>query len=220
MPKHKQRTRRITVTGEGPNGEDLVRIIDNETDQILKEEIIPPELTGRINLGEGEGPAIVAPKRLLSAQEMLSLAIRERQENLGNKIREFALIIQDRCRDVILDGKLKYQLSLDDPQLPSGEVISGAIKELRGLGYKAKQIPDPQNGSLDIYVSWPTKIKTKKASSNHPSPPTPEPEKLKTKKSRVVKKNLGEPDPDGEVFKIGAPVEGVKYPGKPRKVRR
>jgi len=162
------------LAGEGPNGEDIVQTIDRRNGNVVKEELRRPRDPKPSSsepdddtLSESEStPA--RPTRLLSAQEMLYLAVKEREETFGRRVNELAGAIQSQIKNHILDGKTEYIVT-DSP----GEVIKGTIKELRGLGYKLKQTPQPDTGGSKIVISWPTKLKAQPKPAPVPAPPLP-----------------------------------------------
>ncbi len=175
MKKPESRIGINVLAGEGPNGEDVVQTIDKRTGDVIKEELRrprePKNSAPEIDPDTGEPTETDTPPRptrLLTAQEMLYLAVKEREETFGRRVNELAGAIQEKIKSVILAGKTDYSIT-DYP----GEVVKGAIKELRGLGYKLKQIPQPETSGTLIVISWPTKLKARPAPASVPAPPVP-----------------------------------------------
>ncbi len=184
------------IAGGGPNGEDLERTIDRETERVLQEIVLQDYDTTGSNSGsalEATAPIVAAaPAALISASEMLRLALREREATFGKLVHELLEEIMTGCKSVILDGVYNHSIPL--MQGISSEVVKQAVRELKGLGYKVKVVPDP--GSLaTLTVKWP--VKEDKAAK-----------KLK-KASRVVKEPVQEvatPPTEDAAPKASAPV--------------
>lgn len=204
MKKPSQRLKTEIDTGGGPNGEDIIRLIDTATGNVVKEEMRKSEeqpLTNRDESTSTTSEVSASSERLISAQEMLQLAIKEREETFGRRVKEIINHILQECKEVILNGKLTYQLD----NTVSLEVGNGVVKELKRLGYKVQKQAEPGEHEPTIFltVGWPTKLtkatKIKKAVVIEE--PTP------TKKSRKRKvKATGTEVPEDDT-----PTEGILF---------
>lgn len=157
-PNNLGRIYKKIFTGEGPNGEDVERTFDRETETLLKE-VILQEYDTR---GSFSGSAISAEvieeqpsaKKVISAAEMLKLAIKEKEQTFGKRVQELLAEIMDGCKLVILEGKYSHRIDVGD-SIPA-EVIRQAAKDLKTLGYKVKVGPDPK-GLTVLTIRWPVK---------------------------------------------------------------
>ncbi len=147
------------LAGEGPNGEDIERTIDRETDRVLSEVILKDYDTR----GSNSGASVVSESRneaepdkpaVISASEMLRLALREREATFGKRVQELLQQIMEGCKSVILTGSYTHEVGFD-VDVPA-EVIKQAVRELKGLGYKVKVEPAP-DVLATITVKWPVK---------------------------------------------------------------
>jgi hypothetical protein len=107
--------------------------------------------------------------RLMSADEMMHLALKTQEETVGKAAREIARNILEKCAENVLEGEYTYLIEENDS--PPGAVIAQAVKELKDRSYKVKQTPVPGKG-VEVHVKWPTKKKAsrrKKAAEVAPS---------------------------------------------------
>ena len=142
---------------------------------------------------------------------MLYLAVKEREETLGRRVNELAGAIQEQIKNHILDGKTEYIVT-DYP----GEVIKGAVKELRGLGYRLKPSPQPETGGSKIVISWPTKLKARPAPT--PTPPAG-PKAKRGKKPVAAEPKPGRREVTGKEVMLSFPkkkaTDGAAPTGRP-----
>ena len=105
-----------------------------------------------------EGNLVPPEERLPSAQEMLALAIKTREDTIGKQARLLAKTILDECAEHVLEGE--YTHCIKEDEVP-GDIVTLAVKELKGQGYRVKRTPEPGVGTW-VHVKWPTKVRKKK----------------------------------------------------------
>ena len=165
----------VKTSNEIGDSGDIVRTIcaNEDCGVILKEELIIDRGDGtkmrrpRPIKKEDQPESFQASNRdgtpfddgLLSAEQMLQLAINTREETVGKEAREIAKIILMGCAEVVLKGEHTY--IIEEENSPSGEVIKLVIRELTDRGYKVKKTPVPGEG-IEVNIKWPTKQKQKR----------------------------------------------------------
>lgn len=156
-PRRENRIKTTTLTGEGPNGEDIVQFVDTETGAVIKEEVRRNDSRVVVTTDEDGAPVVEdkkAPPKVMSAAEMMRLAIREKELTFGTKVQELLAEIMDGCKEVILEGTYSHTI----PMMAglTADMVKQAVKDLKNLGYKVKLEVDP--GSMGIMtVKWPLK---------------------------------------------------------------
>lgn len=144
---------------------------DDECGWIIQRDQIVEQLDGekikrRRRVKPSEQPETALPPLeveapILTAAEMMQLAIHTRDKTLGKQSRDIVRNILNFCATpaVLLRGKYVYTFDEENKEEVPAEVIALVIKELRVRGYKPKKIPVPGKGT-QVEVSWPTKKKT------------------------------------------------------------
>ncbi len=105
-----------------------------------------------------DGKLALPEERLPSAQEMMALAIKTREETTGKRGRELAKTILEGCAKDVLAGEYTYCVVEGEV---TGEIVTLAFRELKGQGYRVKKTPEPGVGTW-INVKWPTKLRKKR----------------------------------------------------------
>jgi hypothetical protein len=187
MPCSQCQTVEVKISNEIGDAGDIERTIcaNEDCGAILKEEVIvdrgdgtklkrprPVKLEDQPENFQFNGVQGAIPDDLLSADQMLQLAINTREETVGKEAREIAKTILMACAEVVLEGEHIHIIEEEDS--PSGEVIRLAVKELTDRGYKVKKTPKPGEGT-ELQVKWPTKQKPhrrkKKSKADAPDVP-------------------------------------------------
>jgi len=181
MPCPQCQTVEVKISNEIGDAGDIERTICANEDcaTILKEEVIVDRGDGTklrrprpIKMEDqpdnfqfaNRGGTLSPPDELLSAEQMLQLAINTREETVGKDAREIAKTILNECAEVVLEGEHTYLIEEKDS--PSGEVIKLAIKELTDRSYKVKKTPIPGKG-VEVQIKWPTKQKPRRKKKSH-----------------------------------------------------
>lgn len=113
-----------------------------------------------------KGEAAAPPEeRIMSAQEMMELAIRTREETIGKAAKDIVRDILAACAENVLEGKHDYLIGEDVP----GGVFSLVLKELRAKGYTVKKTAEPGKGTW-THVKWPTSRRGKKSAKKKKTP--------------------------------------------------
>lgn len=108
---------------------------------------------------------LVPPEeRLLSAQEMLALAIETRENTIGKQARELAKVILEECAKHVLLGEYTHCIT---EGTVSGEIVTLTYKELKAQGYRVKKTPEPGVGT-QLNIKWPIKLRKKKGKKQDP----------------------------------------------------
>lgn len=108
--------------------------------------------------------------RIISADEMMRLAIKTREETIGKEANAIVREIIDKCSDpkIILDGKFSYLLTNERiEELPS-DVVGMVVSKLADRGYKPRKVAAPGEGTR-INIKWPTQKKKTRARKKKPA---------------------------------------------------
>lgn len=140
---------------------------------------------------KGGGGMQSPEEHIMSAEEMLELAIRTREETVGKAAREIVRDILAACAEKVLEGEHEYLITEDDA--PPGEVFSLALKELRAKGYRVKKTPEPGKGTW-IQVKWPTNRRGRKKKKPQKEVQTDEQLTFKEKKTPKAKGTSADPE--------------------------
>jgi hypothetical protein len=191
-PPRESRIRTEIQAGEGPDGEDVVLFIDNNTGETIRKELRRDDAPEHQRVDRPGAVETKRPSKIPSAQELMRLAIKEREQTLGLQVSSLIEKMMDECRKVILDGICEYNIPPEEK--PSGVVLKQAVKELKGLGYKVSLAPSP-DGFNTVTIKWPTKDNSpKKKVMEKPAPIPEEPKKRGRKRS--PKEEAVEPRPE------------------------
>jgi hypothetical protein len=171
--KHEE-TKINTIIDDAGDVEQTV-CANKECGFIIKEEVLVTRPDGtehrrprRVDSGKqpegfqfaGRGGRLESPEeKIMSAQEMLALAVKTREETVGKQARELAKQIITACAENVLAGEHRYQVEAESNT--PGEIISLAVKELKTQGYRVKKEPVPGEG-VWITIKWPTQTRKKR----------------------------------------------------------
>ena len=109
------------------------------------------------------GPDNKKPEEpILTAEQMMALAIETREKTIGEASRALAKDIVEACAEHVLEGEHDYLISDDD--MPPGEVLQAAVQELKDRGYTVRKSAEPGKGTW-VKVKWPTKRKKRRKTS-------------------------------------------------------
>ena len=118
---------------------------------------------------------------ILSAQEMMELAIRTREQTIGKAAKEIVSDVVECCAKHVLDGNYDYLIG--EEKEVSGEIISMAVKDLKDRGYRVRKTAEPGKGTW-LNVKWSTTRKGRKPKKKPNSAAPPQEENLQFKEKK------------------------------------
>lgn len=202
-------TKKVILTAEGPNGEDIVEyrdiktgvprgralvLVDNEGSEVFRPMSAPPKETGE-PAEQPSGGSSSGPAQVPTAQDLAKIAEQRLVEKTEVEGRKLFSEIGLACAEAPEAGSYTHLVKHDSGI--TGKAITAAIKELRAYGYTVKKVANPAKGGVEIQVKWPTTTKTKpKKKRGRPkkSPSnSPQEQPLKSEKSLSKKKSPSKP---------------------------